>query len=687
MRQRGSIRLGTVLLAGALLLPSSNADDPPSSDVVESARARLAQIDVSVSGPAERVRTLGPDDFDLVVDGKRIRDLIVDHICPDSASTEAGLRIPASYLLYFEQGFLTQGGRAHALDLARGAIPLLVNDYDRAMVISSGKALKTYTGLTYDTDELLAALDEIEGDPNHWLPFASDQASWNEIADAIPEEGRGKDRELHWPSERRLERLATVLGYLTDIDSPKVLIYFVDTLGLADRGRAEVVQAANAHGVRIVTVSGIDLTNLPRVVRPQSQAKRFAGTAGALAGSGKHAAGTDANAKPGQASVVTPSGPRLPTSTDRQRSREYNYYQLLGRSRTQLRSIAQRTGGAALVEATGANELVARIHDETSCFTLISFDATGFSEDIPLPVQLRSERRKVKLRTRESIVVQSRKERSVARLVAAFAAPDAGGSQAVVGVSLLPVELQDGSYSALIQIGVQGSSIANATWDLGATILSRAGVRDQFSGRVSTSGQRLPVVLEKLVHFKPGPFEVTAVASETNDLATFQLIGSRHMEGTWPSPSRQLAVSGPITIVQSTEGVFVRDGEVRTRGSRLLAEYEELSSDRPAWALTLLCGDGKGKQTYRATHGVAGSPPVETTLEPGPGCHQLRDRIDAESMQDGRYEYIVQLWLGDEPVQEVVRPFIVGPATDSEDSEAPDVRTSIGVETSPSAGH
>lgn len=610
--RRGVIGLALIPVALALLPAGIAADDDPqSSEIVERARTRLAQIDVSVDGPREVVRSLGPSDFELIVDGKPVQDLIVDHICPAANAGATGLRIPVSYLLYFEQGFLTQTGRINALELARRAIPELVNEFDRAMVISNGTILKSYTGLTSDAGELLTALSQIEGDPDHWLPFAITPPK------RLHQFSRGDV--MHWPSEQRHERLATVLGYLTDIDSPKILLYFADTLGRSGRALTHVVEAANAHGVRIITISS---RRDSRSVGPNRSSSSTAG------------------------------------------------------------SLSNPTGGKVLAmsDGTDASKLVSAIRDDTNCFTLISFDVTGFPEDAPLSVNLRSTRREIELRTRDSIVVQSRETRAVSRLMAAFAAPDLGNSQTLVAVNLLPVELQGRSYSTLIQIGVEGSSIANATWDLGASVLFRGSVKEQFSGRVSVSGRQVPIMLEKLVEFRPGPFEISAVASETNNLDAFHLIGSGHVEGIWPQPANQLGISGPIAIVQTIEGLFVRDGETRSTGSRLFSAHEPLRTDRPAWALTLLCGNGNGKrnQTYRATHGVAGSPLVETTLESGPGCHQLRDRIDAESMRGGGHDYVVELRLGGELIQEWVRPFIVGPAEGSPDSEDSGVRTSIG---------
>ena len=142
--------------------------------------------------------------------------------------------------------------------------------------------------------------------------------------------------------------------------------------------------------------------------------------------------------------------------------------------------------------------------------------------------------------------------------------------------------------------------------------------------------------------------------------ARIQARQTGRLEGLWPRLPKQLEAVGPISIVQPAEGVFVRDGETRTRGSRLVPQSEMLLADRPAWALTLLCGAGKGKQSVRVLHGMEGATPVETVIEPEGSCVQLRDKIDTGSIGPGPHRYVVTALIGEEPISQAVRE-VLGP--------------------------
>ena len=148
-----SKRLIYLILAGSLLvsampaLPQDTGDEPREIDLIEQTGRRLAQLDVSVSGPDEAIGNLTVEDFELVVGGRFIESFIVDRLCKleervlrtttvdatDFTETQAPVaatpRGPKpTYLFYFDQHHLTAAGRQNSLDIARTIVDQLVKD-------------------------------------------------------------------------------------------------------------------------------------------------------------------------------------------------------------------------------------------------------------------------------------------------------------------------------------------------------------------------------------------------------------------------------------------------------------------------------------------------------------------------------------------------------------------------------
>jgi hypothetical protein len=118
------------LLARAASAPET--DQPKDVGLLERTTSRLAQIDVTVSGPKDAIAGLTVADFEVRLNDKLVPNLIVDALCGEPAAgpraaaaqppaeandapavaTEPGVR-PAvvSYLFYFDQAHLTQAGR------------------------------------------------------------------------------------------------------------------------------------------------------------------------------------------------------------------------------------------------------------------------------------------------------------------------------------------------------------------------------------------------------------------------------------------------------------------------------------------------------------------------------------------------------------------------------------------------
>ncbi len=137
--------------------PNSDAE-PQDSGLVERTGRHLIQLDVTVRGPEEAVADLDADDFEVVIDGRLVEDLLVDNLCRTPAEREGESSTAvrdASYLFYFDQPHLTFGGSVRALELTRELVRELITGSNRGMIVSSrAERLTTYTGWTSSQKQL-----------------------------------------------------------------------------------------------------------------------------------------------------------------------------------------------------------------------------------------------------------------------------------------------------------------------------------------------------------------------------------------------------------------------------------------------------------------------------------------------------------------------------------------------------
>jgi hypothetical protein len=173
--------------------------DPYQVDFIEETGIDLILLDVEVYDEDGRpLRGLSKENFILKINGK-IRTLYsVDDLCscsdpaPDEAigaddlaaiqeslptpQTDGGPPAPVEpmlYILYLNFGQLDQDGRFNALAEARRWIRDVMQSGEQAQIMAwtSLTGLRRLTGVTGDRDELLAALDEAEGNPELNDPF------------------------------------------------------------------------------------------------------------------------------------------------------------------------------------------------------------------------------------------------------------------------------------------------------------------------------------------------------------------------------------------------------------------------------------------------------------------------------------------------------------------------------------
>ncbi len=663
MRRRHGSRsfgLGCVLTAGLAALAAEDAppqSTPPEAapkkiDLVETTERRLVQIDVTARGPAAAIASLTAEDFRLVVNGQPIEAFTVDRLCGDTgaevrvaegpaeperaAPALAAARPTTSYLVYFDQHHLTLAGRQNAIDDTREMIPTLVADGSRVAIASSGEVVALLIPFTSDSQALLETLDRLESDRRYWDQYpVLEESRIRELVEVESSLGQdaacGKARFLQqqdlYNTDKALRRFAMMLGLLTDLDPPKVALYFGDT----------VRRDAGAHYYSYVGRCTTSERQTPSMFNAEHALDRVIATASA---NGIRLYTVQAEG------LVTGDTLALP-GVDTPGARAFNpNQQRIRQAQDALAGMALETGGQSFLNGIAAPKMVTAIHDDVSCVYLLSFDGAQFKLDTPLSVRVETQRPKVELRTRGRLVLPSESERRTARLLAAFAAPGAVKKDLTIRGTLIPIGFDHGAYRALVQVGAPGSPVPEAVWDLGASLVSGGEIRMDDSGRLTVRQAGVPVVFETEMRFEPGPYELILVAHDT----TSNQLGTVRLEGKWPERADGPAIS-PIAVVQRDAGsVFLRQGAPRVGGSVARADREAVRPADPTALLTLVCR-GRGKRKLRVARSLGG----ETTTEFAPmdiefddePCAQIRDVIPAGTMTDGRFEYRVRVLDGD----------------------------------------
>jgi VWFA-related protein len=648
------IALLAVAVAAMSATPAQSPEQPREVGLLEHAEARLAQLDITVTGAPEIVGTLTADDFAIKINFTTLDRIQIDRLCGPAEGVEASAadraegpsaelppRPGPSYLFYFDQPHLTLAGRQRALDVAAELIEQLITGNARAMIVSNAARLELIEPLTGDPERLRAALNRLEGDQSQWDVWAELESSRiDEVVRLLNDDqdvsraislARIYQKEERWRTEQNLRRLELALGLLSDLEAPKAAVYFADTMRsnpgehyLSFFGNAlriedpalgvmtsdsltsrlpfdRVVNLASAQGTRIYAIEARGLVN--EIDLNLLNPKAFAST------------GTVA-------------------STSRVR---------VGDAQRALGDLATETGGRAFLHGVRGARIAERILDDASCLYLASFDPSGFREDVPLRVSVSVSRPGVQVRSRGRIVFPSESTRLTTRLLRAFGTAGEIADPFDLRVGLVPVSFEGGRYSALLQVSVPGSPLSGAAWDLGVSLVSKRKVRSESSGRIQVSGPGVPVVLESEIRFEPGAHEVVSVAHE----ATTGFVASEETVLDWPAPGRDRAVLTPFVLLQPFSAAFLRDGETRLQGSLVLGAAEAARADRHTALVGLVCHGRRQKGPLSVERTLTGRheesfPPLLLDLDED-RCAQVRDLLPADTLPPGYYRYEVRV--------------------------------------------
>lgn len=675
-------RLAVAALVAVPILAADPPEQPRDVGLVERTESRLAQIDVSVSGPPEVVENLTEADFDVRVNLRRIERFTVDRVCRETpaapgdpapapsevAAPAPGADVPAppapTYVFYLDHGHLTQSGRQTAIETVRDLVPKLIVAGARGTLLSNAQEFHTVVPLTSDPGRLLEGLAAIEGDPEHWDPYASlEESRLGDVTRAMSDGSftssmsidqavavaRNYQREERWRQQRDLRRIEMVLARLSEVDPPKAFLYFADTMrqnagehylsyfgdsvldrnsALAEMMRSEaetaglpfdrVVNQAAAFGIRFYTIESQGLQT---------------GAFGAATRSAPSRLGN--NASPGY-------------STQRIRDAQGT-----------LKAMALETGGQAFLNGVASPKIAKAILEDLRCLYVISFDPADLPQDVALRVAVRTDRPKVKLETRGRLVVQSESTRLSSRLLSTFAAPEMEASDVPMRLGVIPVGYEKGKFRARVQVAIPPQPVAGAVWDLGASLVSKGQIRDDASGRLTVPTPNVPIVLEQEMSFGSGPYELVAVAHEK----TTDQTASIRLEGAFPDLEVHLASVGPISILQPSKGAYLRNGTTRGTGSILFGEDDPLSVGPPTAAIGLVCRarDQKGRLVVeRSIVGEAETRFPDQTLELGEDrCAQILDVIPEKTLSPGRFRYVIRVMGSEGELARGERSFVV----------------------------
>ena len=673
------------LAAAALLALPLLAAEEPARDVglVERTTTRLAQIDVTVTGPPGVVESLTESDFEVWINNRPVERFIVDRVCrtaavapaaPQEAGTPATPEAapaprPAAptYVFYLDHVHLTQSGRQNAIDMLRELVPRLIVDGARGTLLSNARDFHTVVPLTGDPRRILAGIDAIEGDPKHWDEYSAMEE--NRLADVskVMASGDGAaggggisidqavaiarnyQREERWRQERDLRRIELVLARLAELDPPKAFLYFADTMRqnagehyLSFFGDSVLKRnAALASHMR----NDADTAGLPfdRVV---NQAASYGIRFYTVEAQGLQTGGIGASSR------------SSPTRMNNAASIEHGT-QRIRDSQGTLKAMALETGGQAFLNGVAAPKIANAILEDLRCLYLVSFDPTGMPQDVPLRVVIRTDRPKVKLETRGRLVVQSESSRLTSRLLSTFAAPEMEANDVPLRVGVVPVGFEKGRFKARVQVAIPPQPVAGAVWDLGISLVSKGEVRDDTSGRVSVPIPNIPIVLEHEMEFGSGSYELVAVAHE----ATTEQTAAARLEGSFPDLDDKLATVGPISILQPTTGAFLRNGATRSTGTILFGEGDPLALESATAAIGLVCRARDQKGALRVERSLVGESETrfpDQTLDLGAErCAQILDVIPEKTLAPGRFRYVIRVFGTQGEIAREERAFLV----------------------------
>jgi hypothetical protein len=333
-----------------------------------------------------------------------------------------------------------------------------------------------------------------------------------------------------------------------------------------------------------------------------------------------------------------------------------------------LISLGLETGGEGFIRGVPAARIATRVNERWGCLYLLSFSPKGLPRDKTLSVAVTIARKGVKARVQGLIVIPSASARRTSRLLAAFTRGEGDVPDSGFSVSTIFLAVDKDRYRALVQVRAPPTGERNGAWDLGASVVSRGSVRDDFSAHIESSAPNAPIVLEKEVALGAGSYEIVAVGQAAGDL----FLSSR-LDGVLPAPNEARWVS-PIALVQKGTAAFSRDETTRTSGIVALRDGEPANRRTPMALISVVCREGPADDAH-VERKLIGTDTVSfdpIRFGPAERCVQVRDVIPPRILGTGTFTYALALRHGDDVLLTASRQIVVaaGPGVSDRDPKA-----------------
>lgn len=320
-----------------------------------------------------------------------------------------------------------------------------------------------------------------------------------------------------------------------------------------------------------------------------------------------------------------------------------------GKPSASLTSLARMgvDSGGTLTERNNDSTLALNTAlERMSCVYSLGFNADGLRESRRLPIEVTVGRKHLRAVHPAYYVRRTEAKKTESRLLAAFVDP-AGADDGSLRAHFIPRGGDGTTWKASLQVSLRPTGLPDNSAELGASIVRRDKVTDQFASSIATkSGSRF-VVLENSVDVAPGEFSVVAVAHDVKRGD----VGSSRLDAKWPDPAEGAVAIAPIAALQSGPAVFSKDGVLANAG--LLARGVDEALD-PTVAVSLesvVCRGAKTKGAIRVERWLEGDSRGQfapmTIAEDGERCLPIVDVIPEGHLKPGAVDYRVAARIGD----------------------------------------
>jgi hypothetical protein len=634
--------VGTVcLVVGSLAQAQTVEPVPVPTNVIESVKSRLVQIDLIVDEKALAGRALTADDLVVVVGERTIDSFHVDRLCSDTKPAEtipdgagavpprAAPRSSPTLIFFFDHTHLTMMGRDQSIEMARTLIDRLVVNGARAIVYSSASSLRVTVPLTDDRARLIAGVDAMRKDPREWDSYAATEDSRLSQDFCLPSGepnwslARTYAREEEGAVRLTKTRLIAALDGVAEVSPPKGLVYFGDMLRQKAGLLYFLVAAGCPQGVGRVH----DLDTEEMIPRAAGEIDAMVDSAIAR---GAHYFTVEAEGLSSAPPGLESTGIELAQDT--------------------LGGLAAETGGESFLGAGARADLVAsHIASRISCPYILSFPPADLPRDRPLAITVESRLPGVSVKTQGRIVIQSDAALLAARLSTAFIDP-ASAANGSLHVALIPRGGDGRKWQALAQVRLDADAPHKIGVDLGASVVQGGKVVDHFSKSIGTAGRPRPLIVEHALSVAPGPISVRGVAydRQRDDVLAATL------EGDWANPAKFDAVIAPITVLQTRSAASSKDGKTDAASAIALDANELIDRTRPVALESAVCRGANTKSALvveRRLEGNAHADFAPMTIDPaGEPCIQTVDIVQPADVQGIAVDYRIIVRAGGEVI-------------------------------------